>query len=78
MTRIFFLLTGFGFTLIGSVYMIAYLNLMTIGYSFVAYIQFILSRMECLIIILGILFLILAILLPGGEKKDELHIRYFS
>lgn len=75
MTRFFFFLVGFGFTLIGSIYIIIYLNLTTIGYNFLEYVKFIIRRPECLIFIIGIILIVLS--LPR-EEKDELHIRYFS
>ena len=74
MTRFFFFLVGFGFTLIGSIYIIIYLNLTTIGYNFLEYVKFIIRRPECLIFIIGIILIVLS--LPK-EEKDELHIRYF-
>ncbi len=75
MARFFFFLVGFGFTLIGSIYIIIYLNLTTIGYNFLEYVNFIIRRPECLIFIIGIILIVLS--LPR-EEKDELHIRYFS
>ena len=75
MARFFFFLVGFGFTLIGSIYIIIYLNLTTIGYNFLEYAKFIIRRPECLIFIIGIILIVLS--LPR-EEKDELHIRYFS
>lgn len=71
--RIFFFLIGFGLTVIGGVYMISYLNLLTIGYNFLEYVNFIIRRMECLISLVGILFISLSIFIPGGHKY-ELHI----
>ena len=75
MTRFFFFLVGFGFTLIGSIYIIIYLNLTTIGYNFLEYVKFIIRRPECLVFIIGVILIIWS--LPR-EEKDELHIRYFS
>ena len=72
--RVFAFLIGFGLTVIGFVYMISYLNLMTIGYNFWEYVNFIIRRPECLIAIVGIILIILSI---PKEEKDELHIRYF-
>lgn len=45
-------------TIISSVYIISYLNLIDIGYKFTEYVYFISRRLECLIIILGISILI--------------------
>ena len=73
--KFFFFLVCFGLTLIGCIYIIIYLNLMTIGYNFWEYVNFIIKRPECLITVIGIV--LIAISIPK-EEKDELHIRYFS
>ena len=70
--RIFLFLIGFGLTTIGCIYIITYLNLFTMGYNFLDYVQFIMKRLECLYAFLGILIMILDIYLPGG--KNELYI----
>lgn len=75
MNRLFFFLIGFGLTIIGFVYIIMYLNLITIGYNFLEYVNFIIRRFECLNAIFGILIMFFS--LPK-EEKDELHIRYFT
>lgn len=71
-TRLFIFLIGFGFTVIGFVYIISYLNLLSIGYNFLDYVQFIIKRLECLYALLGILIMIFDIYLLGG--KNELYI----
>lgn len=71
--RIFFFLVGFGFTLIGSVYIISYLNLMTIGYNFSQYVHFICSRIECFFAVIGLIIILCTIFIPKGDKY-ELHI----
>ena len=71
--RIFVFLLGFGFTVIGFVYIISYLNLLTIGYNFLEYVNFISRRIECIYAIVGIIMILLAIFIPGG-KKHELYI----
>lgn len=73
LARIFFFLIGFGFTVVGNVYIISYLNLLTIGYNFFDYVNFIIRRVECLYAVIGIIIIILSLFWPGG-KKDELHI----
>ena len=74
MIRFFFFLVGFGFTLIGAIYIIIYLNLTTIGYNFWQYVNFIIRQPECLIFIIGIILMCFSI---PKEEKNELHIRYF-
>lgn len=71
--RIFFFLTGFGLTVVGFVYVIAYLNLLTIGYNFDEYVNFIIRQPECFYTIIGIIIMLVCIFIPGG-KKDELYL----
>lgn len=71
MTRVFFFLFGFGITIIGLIYIISYLNLLSIGYNFLDYVKFIIRRVECLNAIFGILIMILSI---RKEKKYDLRI----
>lgn len=71
--RIFFFLIGFGLTVVSGVYIISYLNLLTIGYNFLEYVNFISRRIECVVGIIGILLILITIFLPGGHKY-ELHI----
>lgn len=73
LARIFFFLIGFGLTIIGSVYILVYLNLLTIGYNFLEYVNFIIRRFECLISLLGVVIMFISIMLPGG-KNNELHL----
>lgn len=75
MVRFFLFLLGFGLTIIGSIYIIIYLNLTTIGYNFLEYVNFIIRRVECLNLLFGIVLMSLS--LYRGDK-DELYIRHFS
>ena len=68
MLRVILFLVGFGFSIIGFVYIIAYLNYLSIGYNFMSYLKFIMTRIECLIAILGIVMINIAIL--KGKKND--------
>lgn len=72
MVRIFVFLIGFGLTVIGCVYSISYLNLLTLGYSFLEYVQFIMKRFECLYTIIGIIIIMFDLYIPGG--KNELYL----
>ncbi len=67
--RVFFFLLGFGLSVIGFTYIIGYLNLLTMGYSILEYIQFIMKRYECIIAVIGLLMITLAIF-KGGNKID--------
>lgn len=71
--RIFIFLIGFGLTVIGFVFIISYLNLLTIGYNFMEYVNFISRRIECLYAVIGIILIAVTIFIPGGNKY-ELHI----
>lgn len=68
MTRIFFFLLGFGLSVIGFVYIISYLNLLSIGYNFFEYVKFIIRHLECLNAFIGIIIMLLATY--KGEKND--------
>lgn len=67
--RIFVFLFGFGLSVIGFMYIISYLNLLTLGFSFLEYLTFIFQRIECVIAIIGFLMITLAIF-KGGERHD--------
>ena len=69
MNRVFFFLVGFGLTVIGFVYIISYLNLLTIGYNFIDYVKFIIRRLECLIAPIGIIIMLLALSFKGGNYE---------
>ncbi len=69
-TKIFFFLFGFGLIVIGSSVLIMYLNLLTIGYSFSDYVNFIIRRPEFYYLIVGFIILTLTIILSGGEKYE--------
>lgn len=71
--RIILFLIGFGLTVIGWVYIISYLNLLTIGYNFFEYVQFIIRRIECLYAGLGFIIMALSIFIPR-RKKNEFYI----
>lgn len=67
--KIFIFLTGLILTIIGLVFIIIYLNLLTIGYNFNNYVNFISSRFECIIFILGILIMILSTKITERRTK---------
>ena len=47
---------------------ISYLNLLTIGYNFLEYVNFISRRFECLCALFGIIMMSLAINVAGRKK----------
>ena len=73
--RIFGFLFCFFFSTIGFVFIISYLNLLSLGYNFSEYVHFICSSPECLIGPIGLIIITLVIFLPKGDN-NELHIRY--
>ena len=68
MIRLFFFLVGFGLTVIGFVYIISYLNLLSIGYNFLEYVHYVIRHLECLNAVFGIIIMFFA--LYKGEKND--------
>lgn len=72
LVRVFIFLTGFGLTVIGCIFIISYLNLLTIGYNFLEYVNFISRQLECLYFILGIFLMLLTIFLKG--EKNEFYL----
>lgn len=62
MNRIIFFLVGFSLTVIGLVYIISYLNLLTIGYNFFEYVNYIIKRIECLYAIFGVMIMLLTLI----------------
>ena len=73
MIRIFFFLIGFALMVIGFVFIILYLNLLTIGYNFFFYVNFITRRIECYYTIIGFIIVLLTLTIKGA-KKNELHL----
>lgn len=55
---------------IGFTYMITYLNLLTMGYSFQAYLNFIMGRVECFFSIIGFLIVSFVIFISGRHNHD--------
>lgn len=73
MIRIFFFLVGFALMVIGFSFIILYLNILTIGYNFFVYVNFITRRIECYYALIGFIIILLTIIIKG-DKKNELHI----
>lgn len=70
--RFFVFLFGFGLTVIGLSYIIIYLNLLSLGYNFLGYVNFIIRRIECLNLVFGIILMGLSMFIKGG--KNELYL----
>ena len=73
MTRVIFFLLGFGLMVIGFTYIIIYMNLLSMGYSYLEYFKFIVYRVECLFSVVG-LIIVTIIIMTGGYKNNDLHI----
>lgn len=73
MVRVFFFLLGFGFAVIGFSFIILYLNLLTMGYNFINYVNFIIGRSECYFSIIGIIIMFLSIAIKE-KKRHELYL----
>ena len=67
--RIFFFLVGFALLTIGNTFLILYLNLLTIGYNFSFYVNFITRRIECYYAPIGFIIIILTLIIKGDKKK---------
>ena len=59
--RILSFIIGFILTIIGMMSIILYFNLIPIGYSFSFYVNFIISRIECISLPIGLLILFLSL-----------------
>ncbi len=70
MIRILFFLIGLTLLTVGNIFLILYLNLLTIGYNFNYYIHFITRRIECYYSIIGLIIIILTLTIKGGKKND--------
>jgi hypothetical protein len=68
--RSFLLLTGFGMAVAGGVSTIAYLNLLTTGYSFMDYLLDISKKFECYLLPLGIVMVWISIYYPYRSGKE--------
>jgi|GEM_PF-723279 len=63
------LLTGFGLMILGLFYTLGYLNLLTIGYNFCEYLEFIIKRYECMIFVVGLCLTIISFYIPWRDEN---------
>lgn len=59
MWQLVLFLIGFGFTCVGGVSLIGYMNFLPAGMSFIDYLLFVYKRPECYMLPVGIIFMIL-------------------
>ena len=71
-TRIILFIIGFMLMVIGMSYIIVYSNLLTFGYTFKEYLEYLISRYECLYFIIGLLIIIVIIF--RREKNSDKRI----
>ncbi|AEV18282.1 hypothetical protein ABS784_07075 [Geobacillus sp. G4] len=57
MVRLFFYLVGFGFSVVGGMMVIAYLNIITPERGFSEYLSYISTRVECYLFPIGLLLM---------------------
>ena len=63
-------LIGFGLTVIGCIYIISYLNVLTLGYNFLDYVKYIIVKPECIMAPIGIIVMVLSINIFGGNYNE--------
>ena len=73
MWRFFFFLLGFGLMVVGSTYIITYLNLLTMGYSIGDYLSFIFSRVECIFVLIG-LGIVSFVIITSRRQEHDLYL----
>lgn len=71
-TRIILFIIGFMLMVIGMSYIIVYSNLLTFGYTFKEYLEYLISRYECWYFIIGLLIIIVIIF--RKEKNSDKRI----
>lgn len=54
-------------------FIIIYLNLLSMGYTFLEYVNFIIRKAECILLLFGI-FLIIISMFKRKEKKDDIYL----
>lgn len=68
--RIFFLLlVGFVLALIGGITLVAYLNLLTVGFSVQEYLIFVAKRVETYLFIIGLFMIFISGMIAKRRKK---------
>ena len=75
MYRILAFISGITLMSVGLFFLILYLNLFTLGYSFGNFVKFIIRRPECFSFLVGLILVILSL---GKERLNELFLRRFN
>ena len=72
MNKLIFLIIGVILSSVGLLFMILYLNLVCLGYSFLEYVKVISSSFECWLFIIGLLIIF------GGRIKNAILLQFKS
>ena len=75
MMRILVFIIGFTSSIIGLFFIFLYLNLLTIGYSFLDFVKFIISSIYCNLFFIGSFLILLSL---KGWGRIELLLRRFN
>lgn len=67
-SRLIFFIIGSIMFIVGFIYIMCYLNLLTIGYNFFDYVKFIIGRIECIMFIIGLFIILFTIYFPRRKK----------
>jgi hypothetical protein len=68
--RIFFFLIGYWMAVYGGIVTVAYMNLLTVGQSLKEYLEFIVQRVECYLLPIGIIIITLSMYFPNTCNKQ--------
>lgn len=66
--RLFIFLIGFGLAIAGGVSVIAFLNILAAGLNIIDYFLFISKKIECYLLIIGIILISISIYCPLDSK----------
>ena len=69
--RIIIFLLGILFTITGMTSLILYLNLLSFGYTFLEYVNFIIRKFECISLFIGLIIIWISI---SYRRKNEIHL----
>ena len=69
--RIIIFLLGILFIVTGMISIILYLNLLTFGYSFLEYVNFIIRKFECISLFIGLIIIWISV---SHRRKNEIHL----
>ncbi|MCR6095776.1 hypothetical protein HXA31_09780 [Salipaludibacillus agaradhaerens] len=73
--RLLLLIIGFSLAVFGGVSLVAYLNLLTVGFSLQDYILFLIQRVETYMFITGLLIIWIMEYLPLVKKKRKKNMK---